>query len=176
MHRDSRPGPLAAAALAGLLLSAGSAAAAEGGIVLWPDWFTTLPFMVAFFAVLLVLLNAVLFRPLLRTLDLRVERTQGARARAEKLASSADEILARYEQAVRDVRAEAELARRAEIAEARSQTSARTAQARAEAEQQIERAEREIESALAAARTRLRGEVEPLAREAASRVLGRAVS
>ena len=52
---------------------------------------------------------------------------QGTRARAEKLAASADEILARYEQAVRDVRVEAEQARRAELAEARSETSARTA-------------------------------------------------
>jgi F-type H+-transporting ATPase subunit b len=132
--------------------------------------------MIGFFALLLVLLNAVLFRPLLRTLDLRVERTQGTRARAEKLAASADEILARYEQAVRDVRNEAEQARRAEIAEARSQTFARTAQARVEADGQIERAEAEIESALAAARAQLRSEVEPLAREAASRVLGRVVS
>lgn len=174
MHRDSRPG-LLAAALAALLLSAGTAAASEGGIVLWPD-LRILPVMIGFFTLLLVLLNSVLFRPLLRTLDLRVERTQGTRARAEKLVASADEILARYEQAVRDVRAESELARRAEIAEARSQTSARTAQVRAEVEQQIERAEREIASALAAARTRLRAQVEPLAREAASRVLGRVVS
>jgi len=174
MHRDLRPG-LLAAALAALLLSAGTAAASEGGIVLWPD-LRILPVMIGLFALLLVLLNAMLFRPLLRTLDLRVERTEGARARAEKLAASADEILARYEQAVRDVRNEAELARRTEIAEARSQTSERTAQARAEADQQIQRAEGEIASALAAARRQLRGEVEPLAREAASRVLGRVVS
>jgi F-type H+-transporting ATPase subunit b len=174
MHRDLRP-ELFAAALAALLLSPGTAAAAEGGIVLWPD-LRILPFMIGLFAVLLVLLNVVLFRPLLRTLDLRVERTEGTRARAEKLAASADEILARYEQAVRDVRAEAEQARRAEIADARGQTSARTAQVREEAERQIERARGEIASALGAARTRLRGEVEPLAREAASRVLGRVVS
>jgi F-type H+-transporting ATPase subunit b len=173
MPRLSRPG-LFAAALAALLLSAGAASAAEGGIVLWPD-IRIVP-MLVLFVVLLVTLNALLFRPVLRTLDLRVERTEGARASAEKLAARADEILARYESAVRDVRIEAEQARRAEIAEARSQTSARTAQARADAEQQIERAETDIAGALAAARSQLRAEVEPLAREAASRVLGRVVS
>ena len=174
MHRLSRPG-LPTAALAALLLSAGTASAAEGGIVLWPD-LRILPVMIALFVVLLVTLNALLFRPLLRTLDLRVERTEGARANAEKLAARADEILARYEAAVRDVRIEAEQGRRAEIAEARSQTSARTAQARADAEQQTKRAEADIAGALAAARGQLRAEVEPIAREAASRVLGRVVT
>ena len=174
MHRLSRPG-LLAAALAALLLTAGAASASEGGIVLWPD-LRILPIMIGLFAVLLVTLNALLFRPLLRTLDLRVERTAGARASAEKLATRADEILARYEAAVRDVRIEAEQARRAEVAEARSQTFARTAQARADAERQIELAEADIAGALSAARTQLRAEVEPLAREAASRVLGRVVS
>jgi len=174
MQRDPRPG-LLAAATAALVLTARTASAAEGGIVLWPDWFTTLPLMVALFAALLVPINRFLFRPLLRALDLRVERTQGIRARAEKLAASADEILARYEQVVAEVRAEAEQTRRADLVSARSETAARTAQARAEAEQEIERARREIAAALADARTRQRAEVEPLAREAASRVLGREV-
>ena len=174
MHRDPRPG-LLAAALAVPLLTARMASASEGGIVLWPDP-PLLLVMMALFALLLVPVNTMLFRPLLRALDLRIERTLGTRTRAAKLAASADEILARYEQAVRDVRAEAEQTRRAELANARSETSERTAQARAEAEQEIERARREVASALAESRTRLRAEVEPLAREAASRVLGRGVS
>jgi F0F1-type ATP synthase membrane subunit b/b' len=132
--------------------------------------------MVALFAAMLIPINTLLFRPLLRALDLRVERTEGTRERAVKLAASADEILARYEQAVSDVRVEAEQARRAELASARSETSARTAQARGEAEKEIERARREVGSALASARTRLRADVEPLGREAAARVLGRVVS
>ena len=174
MYRVPRPG-LLAAAFAVLLLAAGTASASEGGIVLWPD-LRLLPVMMGLFALLLVPVNALLFRPLLRALDLRIERTLGTRARAEKLAASADEILARYEQAVGDVRVEAEQARRAELASARSETSVRTAQARAEAEQEIERARREVAGALAGARARLRAEVEPLGREAASRVLGRVVS
>ena len=174
MHGEPRPG-LLAAALAALLLTARTASASEGGIVLWPDP-RMLVVMIVLFGVLLVSLNALLFRPLLRTLDLRIERTLGTRERAGKLAASADEILARYQQAVSDVRAEAEQARRSQLAEARSQTSARIAQARAEAEQEIERARREVAAALADARTRQRAAVEPLAREAASRVLGRVVS
>jgi len=175
MHRDSRPG-LLAAALALLLLATKTASASEGGIVLWPDWLTMLPFMVALFGALVVPVNTLLFRPLLRALDLRVERTVGTRERAEKLAANADEILARYEQAVSDVRIEAEQGRRAELASARSETAARIALARADAERQIERARHEVAAALSDARTRLRAEAEPLAREAASRVLGRVIS
>jgi F0F1-type ATP synthase membrane subunit b/b' len=175
MQRDSRPG-LLAAVLAAALLTTGTASASEGGIVLWPDWFTMLPFMIALFAALIVPVNALLFRPLLRALDLRVERTAGTRERAQKLAASADEILAKYEQAVSDVRIEAEQTRRAELTTARSETAARTAQARAGAEREIERARHDVSAALAEARTKLRAEAEPLAREAASRVLGRVVS
>lgn len=175
MHRDLRPGFLAAA-LAATLLTSGTASASEGGIVLWPDWFTMLPFMIALFAALIVPVNALLFRPLLRALDLRTDRTTGTRERAEKLAASADEILAKYEKAVSDVRIEAEQARRGELANARSETAARTASARAAAEREIERARSEVSAALSDARTRLRAEAEPLAREAASRVLGRVVS
>jgi F0F1-type ATP synthase membrane subunit b/b' len=174
MHSDPRPGPLAAALVAALL-AAGPAAASEGGIVLWPEPMTLLV-MIALFCALLLPVNALLFRPLLRALDLRTERTVGTRERAEKLAANADEILARYEQAVRDVRIEAEQTRRDQLAEARSETAQRTAQARADAEQQIERARREVGDALVQARARLRADAEPLAREAASRVLGRPLS
>jgi F-type H+-transporting ATPase subunit b len=174
MHRFPRHG-LLAVAFAALLFAAPAASAAEGGIVLWPD-IPMLLIMMALFVLLLVPVNALLFRPLLRALDLRVDRTEGTRARAEKLAASADEILARYEQAVRDVRAEAEQTRRADLASARSETSARTAQARADAEQEIERARREVAGALADARNGRRAAVETLARDAASRVLGRGVS
>jgi F0F1-type ATP synthase membrane subunit b/b' len=174
MHRDFRPG-LLAATLAVLLLTTGTASASEGGIVLWPDPMM-LVVMITLFAALIVPVNALLFRPLLRALDLRVERTAGTRERAEKLAASADEILAKYEQAVNDVRIEAEQARRAELASARGETAARTAEARAAAEREIERARHDVSAALAEARTRLRAEAEPLAREAASRVLGRVIS
>ena len=101
----------------------------------------------------------------------------GARERAEKLAASADEILARYEQAVRDVRAEAEQARRAQRRGGpQPDLRAHRAGARRGRAARSSAREREVASALAAARTRLRAEVEPLAREAASRVLGRVVS
>jgi F0F1-type ATP synthase membrane subunit b/b' len=174
MQRDPRPGHFAAA-FAVALFAARSAAAAEGGIVLWPDP-PLLLVMIVLFTLLLFPVNALLFRPLLRALDLRLERTAGTRERAEKLAASAEEILARYEQSVAAVRVEAEQARRDELASARSETSTRTARARAEAEQEIERARREVAGVLVEARAQLRAEAEPLAREAASRVLGRPVS
>jgi F-type H+-transporting ATPase subunit b len=173
MQRDLRPGRLAAL-LPALLLASRTAAASEGGIVLWPEPIS-LGVMIVLFAALLLPVNALLFRPLLRALDLRSDRIAGTRERAEKLGASADAVLARYEQAVGDVRAEAEQGRRDELASARSETATRMQQARREAEGEIERARREVAASLAEARARLRSEAEPLAREVASRVLGRAV-
>ena len=123
--------------------------------------------MLIFFA------NGLLYKPIFRLIDERQARTAGTRQRAEKIVSDADATLSQYKRAVREVREEAETDRKRQAALAREENASATAAARAEAEGEMERAHSEISAALEQARQTLRAEAQGLAREAASRVLGR---
>lgn len=159
--------------LAACALFAGSAAASEGGLVLLPDIAGKLPILIVLFALLVYPVNAILFKPIFRVLDAREEKTAGTRKRAARIMGDAEETLAKYESAVREVRAEAEQVRKSEAAAARKENATLVGAARTEAERQLERAMTELEEALAQSREALRGSAQSLADEAASRVLGR---
>lgn len=132
--------------------------------------------LIALFVILIFPVHKLLFRPIFRVLDARAEKIAGTRARAEKIAADADEVLARYEGSVREAREQAEGERKERLAAARSESAEQSAAARAEAEREVERAREQIGAGLAEARASLRPQVELLAREAAARVLGRALS
>jgi F-type H+-transporting ATPase subunit b len=154
-----------------LMLMAAPAQASKG-LVLFPDPLWLLVLIVSF-AALVVPMNALLFKPIFRVLDERKERIDGARRRASQLQSEADEFLRRYRDSVREVREEADRDRRQQLEAARTDSGVETGQARGEAERIVERGKVEMESWLAGARADLRSSVEPLARVAAERVLGR---
>jgi len=173
-------------AFAAVLLLAGEALASEGGLVLFPgqdqhgDWsvrvWLEFGFLILFFFLLIYPMNQLIFRPIFRVLDERDAKTAGTRNRAEKLFAEADEVLARYESSVREVRAEAEQARKQVLEGARGDGGSKTAEARSEAEHEVAGARAEIAAALDAARGELRAQTEGLAREVAAQVLGRPLS
>lgn len=154
---------------------AGPASAAEGGLVLVPD-LPSLVALIVFFLLLIIPMNALVFRPIFAALDAREQRIAGTRARAGELAAEAERSMGDYERAVRSARDEAEQGRKAALAEARDGAQQQTGVARAEAETELERAAGEIDTALESARVSLRSEAETLAREAATAVLGRNLS
>ena len=162
--------------MAATVLCVASASASEGGLVLVPDVKTTLPALILLFALLIIPVNLLIFRPIFRVLDARADKIAGTRERAEKLAHKADETLASYQQSVREVRDDAEGDRKQRLESARRDHAARTAEARDEAEREVVRARAEVAAALAESRTALRAQAEELAAEAAARVLGRALS
>lgn len=164
-----------AAATIVALLAAGAAGASEGNLNLLPDWSGKLPLLIILFAVLMFPANALLFKPIFRVLDEREQRIGGTRRRAEQIGREAEETLANYQRAVRDVREEAERDRQQRARETREQNAAITAEARAEAESQIERARAELATTLQVSRQELRARVDDLATDAASRILGRAL-
>ena len=151
------------------------AQAAEGGLNLLPDFTRTLPGLILVFAVLVYPLNALLFRPIIKALDERDERIAGTRTKAEKLSQDAQAVLEEYETAVRQAREEAERSRRGKLEEARARMIETTVAARGEAERKLEEARVELASTLDGARATLRSQADDLAREAAARVLGRAL-
>jgi F-type H+-transporting ATPase subunit b len=155
------------------LLLAGPAWAADD-LVLIPD-LRLLVALIALFALMVVPVHVLVFKPIFRILDEREQRTDGTRERARKLERDAEEILDRYESSLRGVREESERERRAALERARDESQQTTGGARAESEREIERARSQIAAEYEAARNALRSQSQELARQAASRVLGRAL-
>ena len=166
---------IACGAFVACALFACSAVASEGGLVLLPDWTGKLPILIVLFALLMVPVNTILFKPIFQVLDAREERTSGTRKRAEKIMKDAEETLAGYERAVREARAESEQTRKREAATAREENATVIDTARAESESHLESARTELAVALEQSRQTLGGDARSLADEAASRVLGRAL-
>ena len=155
--------------------AAAAHAASDGGLELMPDFARTLPGLLIAFLLLAFPVNALLLKPILKTLDERIERIEGTRAKAERIANEGQAVLERYETALREARDESELERRARLDDARATMLQTTSTARNAAEVELERARAELASALDGARATLRGQADELAREAAASVLGRPV-
>jgi len=170
-NRDRR---VAIAALGVAALAARDAIASEGGLELLPDP-PILVLLIVFFAALVPLVNQLLLRPMLRVLDARAERTDGARRRAARLEEQVRDVVARYEQAIREVRQSAEGSRREILDDARRRAAEETLAARSDAETELGRVRRELEASVGRARKGLRSLAQELAREAAGRVLGRVI-
>ena len=149
---------------------------ASEGLSLVPDFETTLPILILVFTVLVFPLNRLIFRPIFRVLDARIDQIEGNRARGEQVAAQADGVLERYERSIQEVREDAERDRRARLEAVRGETADRAARARSEAEAEITRAREQVAVVLADARSSLRSRAEELAAEAAGRLLGRAAS
>jgi len=168
----TRSARLALVALVGLVLP--HSAHAAGGLELVPD-VTILIGLIVLFLMLVFPVNALLFKPIFRVLDEREERIAGTRSRAQQLEDSAHEALERYQSSVQAVRDEAEQQRRSLLESARSEALAATGEARSEVEGRLDGARSEIAASLESARVTLRSQSQEIAREAASRVLGRAL-
>lgn len=165
---------LRGAAVAASAMALAAPAQAAENLVLIPD-LPLLLALVVLFALLVVPVQVLVFKPVFRILDEREQRTDGTRERARKLERDAEEILDRYESSVREVREESERERRAALERARDESQQATGGARAESEREIENARAQIAAEYEAARTALRSQSQELARQAASRVLGRAL-
>ena len=171
---------LATGVIAGICLSAMSAVIAQP--VLASDKLELVPdpiilsTMIVAFVLLIYPLNQLIFKPIFQSLDERAARIEGARGRSTQLQTEADEVLERYESAIRTARGESEQARQGQLALAREEQASLTAQARGEAEGELERARGELGQSLEEARASLRSSAEDLAKAAAEQVLGRALS
>ncbi len=132
--------------------------------------------MLVSFVLLIFPLNALIFKPIFRSLDARAERISGARERSIQLEGQADDVLDRYEGAIREARLESEQSRQTQIARAREEQASLTEQARGEAENELERARGDLGRSLEEARTSLRSGAEDRAKAAAEQVLGRALT
>lgn len=134
-------------------------------------------FWVIFFVLLLtVILDRLLFKPILRVIKQREDAIRSARELAERSATEARAAAAEFEQktsaARADIYRQMDEMRRAALAE-RTEILNRT---RAEAEAEIAAAAAELDRDAAEARRRLEADAEALGAAAAERILGRKAS
>ncbi len=168
----STPRARTAFVLATFCLLAPASARAAADLVLIPHA-PTLVGLVLFFIGLVVVTNALIFKPIFQALDDRTQRVEGARRRAEELEQESDALLQRFEASLREARAEAESKRKNKLGHAREQQLGMAEEARSQAEHGVEEARAQLEAALVTAREGLDANSREIARAVAARVIGR---
>lgn len=141
---------------------------------LYPD-VTTVATNIALFLLLIYPVNRLLVQPLLQVLDEREARTSGALTQASRLGEEARAARIAIEARLVEARAAAQLRRNAILADGEPRERAVLEAARADANGIVESVRTSVQAELAEARGALPADARALAREAAARILGRAL-
>ena len=128
------------------------------------------------FLVLFYVSNKLLFQPYLKLRERRKAGIEGARAEADQMTASADAKLADYEKQLAAARNRANEEGRKVRAEAAAHEKDVTEKARAEAQKAIDEATAKMRQETDAARLQLLPQANTLARQIASKLLGREVA
>jgi F-type H+-transporting ATPase subunit b len=127
------------------------------------------------FLTLMAVLYPLLFKPWLATLERRTQAIAGASAEADRLRSRADNLGGEYDAKLAAIREEAQGIRNDARAGSEKDRLRVVGAARSDAGSELELARAHSAKEAAAARAALVEQVDALAREAASKVLGRAI-
>ena len=130
----------------------------------------------ALFLIMFAIGNAFLFQPYLKLRERRKQGIDGARAEAEKMSAQADTELADYEKKLAAARSRANDEGRKVRAEAAAHEKTVTDASRAEAQKSIDEATAKMRAETDAARLQLLPQANTLARQIASKLLGREVA
>jgi F-type H+-transporting ATPase subunit b len=147
---------------------------ASGGVSI--DFDRTFLVQMGVFFVLVLLLKPLLFDPVLKIFEQREERTEGAKAAARQMQEKAGEILRKYEgELERITRVATEERERLRAETTRLETEI-LREARTVANQIVDDGRKKIDAEVNAIRFNLGKQSEIIARDIATRVLGREVS
>jgi len=138
------------------------------------DWTVAVQF--GLFLLLFFVSNKLLFQPYLRLRERRKEGIDGARAEAERMTAQADAKLADYEKHLAAAKNRANEEGRKVRTEAAAHEKDVTDKARAEAQKSIDEATAKMRQETDAARLQLLPQANQLARQIASKLLGREVA
>ncbi len=128
------------------------------------------------FLLLLLVANKWLFQPYLQLRERRKAGIEGARAEAERMTAQADSKLADYEKQLATARNRANEEGRKVRAEAAANEKSTTDTARAAAQKSIDEATAKMRAEAEAARLQLLPQANALAKQIASKLLGREVA
>jgi F-type H+-transporting ATPase subunit b len=135
----------------------------------------TLLFQLGLFLLALVVLNRLLFKPLLEVIEQRREKMVGLKEQIERLRHDAAADLAVYQSRLREARDLAQREREALVSAGREEERRLLADVRAEIAKALNEARVEIERAELEAHASLSRDTEEMARHLVSKVLGREV-
>jgi len=130
----------------------------------------------ALFLVMFLVANAFLFQPYLALRQRRKDGIDGARAEAERMSAQADAKLADYEKQLAKARTRANEEGRKVRSEAAAHEKSVTDQSRAEAQKALDEATKTMRAETDAARLQLLPQASAIARQLASKLLGREVA
>ena len=127
------------------------------------------------FMILMVVLNALLFKPLRAALKARKETIEGSKAKVQDIDEQVQAQVARYEAQLQEARQQGSQERSALRKTGQEEEVRILGEANRSAAERLQTITAQIQDEANSARQALRGETEALAKEIAGKVLGRAV-
>lgn len=152
-----------------LAVEAATSTAKEGGLF---DFDATLPLMALQFILLVVVLNAVFYKPLSKAIDDRDDYIRKNLLEARERLTKAEKLAQQYEQELAETRRKSQATIAAAQADAQKIAAEKMAQAQGEAQVQREQAAQEIEQQKAEALSSLEQQVDALSRQIIEKLLG----
>ena len=152
-----------------LAVEAAETAGKEGGLF---DFDATLPLMALQFILLVVVLNAVFYKPLSKSIDDRDDYVRKNLLEARERLSKAENLAKQYEQELAETRRKSQATIAAAQADAQKIATQKMQEALTEAQVQREQAQKEIEQQKAEALASLEQEVDSLSRQILEKLLG----
>ncbi len=144
-------------------------AAKEGGLF---DFDATLPLMALQFLLLVVVLNAVFYKPLSKAIDDRDDYIRKNLLEAQERLTKAQNLSKQYEQELAETRRKSQVTIATAQADAKKIAAEKMAQAQQEAQAQREQAQQEIDQQKAEAFASLEQQVDALTRQILEKLLG----
>lgn len=135
------------------------------------DWTLGLQFLN--FIILLIILNKLLYRPLLKVLAERRETIDGSHSRAKSLEAGIEEKMQRYQQQLSEAKAAANEERGKLKKAAAEEEAALLGEAHGKAANRLQAIKAQVADEAAEASKTLKSEAEELAEQIASKILGR---
>jgi F-type H+-transporting ATPase subunit b len=135
----------------------------------------TLLIQIALFLSFMFLLNQLLFKPMVRVLDERRERTEGRRKKAAQLDGEAESVLADYLKRIQDARADADRTRDQLARQGEAERQKIVEAAMVQAEKTVAEVRGRVRAEALEARKALEAEARALAEGVAEKILGRAM-
>jgi len=140
------------------------------------DFDATLPLMAVQFLVLVVILNAVFYKPLTKAIEDRSDYIRRNQVEAQERLAKAENLAKQYEAELAETRKQSQATIAAAQAEAQKIVAAKIAEAQEQARIQREQAQQELDQQKQAAMAALEQEVDSLSRQILSKLLGAPVS